>query len=119
MDNTLSIWNYWHLISTQSKPSTPPADLKTTSVPFKRSNSLPTRFRHSVIKRSTNPLRDTSSHPVSTEVKKSNGEQLHRMMKEYLEKVRSLCVSSRSISRLLVKMNLMFLSIGKTPKYKT
>ena len=76
-------------------------DLKNTSVSFKRSNSLPTRFRHSMNKRNTNPLRDTLSHPVSTEPKKSNGEQLHRMMKEYLEKVRSLCVSGRDVFRFL------------------
>ena len=87
-ENTLSIWNYWHLVSSQSKSSSPPVEVKSKNSPFKRSNSLPGRFRFN--KNMT--VHQSSSHPIPPpELKKSNGEQLQCMMKEYLEKVRSLC----------------------------
>lgn len=82
-ENTLSIWNYWHLVSTQSKSSSPPMEVKSKNSPFKRSNSLPTRFN---FKKHTTTVQESSSHPFPPDLKKSNGEQLHHMMKEYLEK---------------------------------
>lgn len=86
-DNSLSIWNYWHLISSQSKPSTPPVlHGQIINPSLNRSNSLPDRFKQSVNnQRSANTLRQTPSSP---EPKKSDKERLHDMMKEYLEKVK-------------------------------
>ena len=37
------------------------------------------------------PVHESPSFPLSPEPKKNSGEHLHRMMKEYLEKVKSLC----------------------------
>ena len=94
-ENTLSIWNYWHLVSSQSKTISPTMLNKQSSVknfPLKRSNSLPGRFKHHVDKQNTmSSLHET--FPFSPEPKKSNGEHLHCLMKEYLEKVRvkSVC----------------------------
>ena len=93
-ENTLSIWNYWHLVSSQSKtisPSMLDKQSKIKNFPLKRSNSLPGRFKHHVDKYNTmSSLHET--FPFSAEPKKSNGEHLHSLMKEYLEKVRIMCV---------------------------
>ena len=89
-ENTLSIWNYWHLVSSQSKtigPSMLDKQSKIKNFPLKRSNSLPARFKHHLDKHNTM----SSLHETSAEPKKSNGEHLHSLMKKYLEKVKIKC----------------------------
>ena len=90
-ENTLSIWNYWHLVSSQTKSSSPPVEVKSKNSPFKRSNSLPGRFRFN--KHMT--VHESSSHPIPpTELKKSIMVNSCITWWKYLEKVRTSCIST-------------------------
>ena len=107
-NNSLSIWNYWHLVSSQTKASTPPVTHRqfnnVKNFPLKRSNSLPGRFQYSLNKR--NPVSPVRESPMkSSELKKTNTERLHHLMKEYLEKVKShsVCVSSLDQPSMQIK----------------
>ena len=95
-ENSLSIWNYWHLVSSQSNSSSPHTlrkQSRTKNFPLKRSNSLPGRFKYLVDKHNAmSPVHESLSFPFPPEPRKNSSEYLHRMMKEYLEKVRSLYV---------------------------
>ena len=106
LENSLSIWNYWHLISSQSKPSTPPILHKQSNVKnsLQRSNSLPIRFKYPLNKHNVvSPVHQPLSHTLSS-TKKGDNEQLHHMMKEYLEKVSSLnCLSVVSYKLYICK----------------
>jgi len=107
-DNSLSFWNYWHLVSSQhEKSATPPIVRKTQNkheVPhLKRANSLPIRFKRDSSKsdkkgvtlRDTkgdinnsyqhSPLTITKTVPISTS---PDNDRLRHLMKDYLEKVR-------------------------------
>ena len=76
-----------------------PKQSRTKNFPLKRSNSLPGRFKYLVGKHNAmSPVHESSSFPFSPEPKKSNGEHLHHMMKEYLEKVTLLSVTLLSVS---------------------
>ena len=96
-DNSLSFWNYWHLVSSQHQQSaTPPAVHRTLNKSekpsLKRANSLPTKFRRDTKAYISNchqhpPLKITKTMPIS---KSPDNDRLHHHMKDYLEKVRHL-----------------------------
>jgi len=112
-DNSLSFWNYWHLVSSQHERSaTPSVVRKTLNKPevsrLKRANSLPIKFKRDLSgdRRSDKkgamlretigdlansyqhpPLKITKTLPINTS---ADNDRLHHLMKDYLEKVNYL-----------------------------
>ncbi|XP_065887224.1 alsin-like isoform X2 [Dysidea avara] len=108
-DNSLSFWNYWHLVSSQhEKSATPPVVRKTqnkTEIPhLKRADSLAISFRRNLSgdrksdrKADTiqvtrggvsdsyqhSPLTITNTLPISSS---TDNDRLHHLMKDYLDK---------------------------------